>query len=64
MYVIISYYIEFNGPVMAFMKIKTVQTILLSALYRLALFHAFLPESRGCWIRIASQTHRIHTKSA
>jgi hypothetical protein len=28
---IIPYYIEFNGPVMAFMKIKTVQTILLSA---------------------------------
>ncbi len=30
--VIIPYYIEFNGPVMASMKIKTVQTILLSAL--------------------------------
>ena len=29
--VIIPYYIEFNGPVMASMKIKTVQTILLSA---------------------------------
>ena len=26
------YYIEFNGPVMASMKIKTVQTILLSAM--------------------------------
>ena len=32
MYVIIPYYIEFtNGQVMASMKIKTVQTILLSA---------------------------------
>jgi hypothetical protein len=31
MCVIIPYYIEFNGPVMASMKIKTVQTILLSA---------------------------------
>jgi hypothetical protein len=30
--VIIPYYIEFNGPVMAYMKIKTVQTILLSAM--------------------------------
>jgi hypothetical protein len=30
--VIIPYYNEFNGPVMASMKIKTVQTILLSAL--------------------------------
>jgi hypothetical protein len=28
---IIPYYIDFNGPVMASMKIKTVQTILLSA---------------------------------
>jgi hypothetical protein len=28
--VIIPYYIEFNGPVMASTKIKTVQTILLS----------------------------------
>ena len=32
LYVIIPYYIEFNGPVMASMKIKTVQTILLLAL--------------------------------
>jgi hypothetical protein len=31
MYVIFPYYIEFNGLVMASMKIKTVQTILLSA---------------------------------
>jgi hypothetical protein len=31
LYIIIPYYIEFNGQVMASMKIKTVQTILLSA---------------------------------
>jgi hypothetical protein len=38
LYVIIPYYIEFNGPVMASMKIKTVQTILLSTMSPLPMY--------------------------